>query len=67
MVRVRLIATGNYNKASLFLNDLTKLEFYSFFNSVSFVSISEQSQSEDQGTNGSAKLTLLMTIPLLEQ
>ena len=40
MVRVRLIATGNYNKAYLFLNYITKLEFYSFLNSVSFLSIS---------------------------
>ena len=67
LIRVKLIANGNYNNLSAFLSDLTKLGFYAFANSVHFESLQEESQSGDSGSKGLAKLTLIMTIPLLEQ
>ena len=67
LIRVKLIANGNYNYLSAFLSDLTKLGFYAFANSVHFESLQEESQSGDSGSKGLAKLTLIMTIPLLEQ
>ena len=67
LLRVKVTATGNYNRLSFFLDDLTKLGFYSFMNSIHFESPQGGAQSEDSGATGSAKLTLLMTIPLLEQ
>ena len=67
LLRVKVTANGDYNRLSFFLDDLTKLGFYSFMNSIRFESPQGGAQSEDSGAKGSAKLTLLMTIPLLEQ
>ena len=66
-VRIKLTANGDYSDISSFLSDLTKLRFYSFVNSVVFESFQEQAQSEATNPKGLAKVTLLMTIPLLEQ
>ena len=66
-VRIKLTANGDYVDISSFISDLTKLRFYSFVNSIVFESFQEQSQSEATNTKGLAKVTLLMTIPLLEQ
>ena len=66
-VRLKLTATGDYGDISSFLSDLTKLRFYSFVNSVVFESSLGESQPGSTDTNGLAKVTLLMTIPLLEQ